>query len=156
MLCINNIDYLVRVRACGAGLCCVSCEVRTEFVCVMWRKVECLCGLVVGVPACRCGAPGSGAWSARLRGCNWGAAWGREWRLRSGEPRMLPWGSVTLTMRHPSVREAGVGSADERRSLGRCGPLADSGRGVCFVCRYSGVTGAVLTDIVSRRISGVK
>jgi hypothetical protein len=29
---------------------CASCEVRTGFVCVVWRTVDRLCGLVVGVP----------------------------------------------------------------------------------------------------------
>jgi hypothetical protein len=32
---------------------CVSCEVRTEFMYVMQKKVDRLCGLVVRVPGCR-------------------------------------------------------------------------------------------------------
>jgi hypothetical protein len=32
---------------------CVSCEVRTELIYVMLRKVDRLCGLVVRVPGCR-------------------------------------------------------------------------------------------------------
>jgi hypothetical protein len=32
---------------------CVSCEVRTEFICVMYKKVDRLCGLVVKVPGYR-------------------------------------------------------------------------------------------------------
>jgi hypothetical protein len=32
---------------------CVSCEVRTEFMYVMWKKVDRLCYLVVGVPGYR-------------------------------------------------------------------------------------------------------
>jgi hypothetical protein len=28
----------------------VTCEVRTEFIYVMWNKVDRLCGLMVGVP----------------------------------------------------------------------------------------------------------
>jgi hypothetical protein len=32
---------------------CVSCEVRTEFVYVMQKKVDRLCGLVVRVPGYR-------------------------------------------------------------------------------------------------------
>jgi hypothetical protein len=32
---------------------CVYCEVRTEFIYVMWKKVDRLCGLVVKVPGCR-------------------------------------------------------------------------------------------------------
>jgi hypothetical protein len=38
---------------------CVSCEVRTEFIYVMQKKVDRLCGLVVRVPGYRSGGPGS-------------------------------------------------------------------------------------------------
>jgi hypothetical protein len=37
----------------------VSCEVRTEFIYVMWKKVDRLCGLVVRVPHYRSRDPGS-------------------------------------------------------------------------------------------------
>jgi hypothetical protein len=66
---------------------CDSSEVRTEFVYVVWRKVDRLCGLMVGVPGYRSRGSGSipslpdivrgggsGAGSAQPRGCNWGAA----------------------------------------------------------------------------------
>jgi hypothetical protein len=36
---------------------CVSCEVRTEFICVMYKKVDRLCGLVVRVPGYRSRGP---------------------------------------------------------------------------------------------------
>jgi hypothetical protein len=38
---------------------CVSCEVRTEFIHVMNKKVDLLCGLVVRVPGYRPKGPGS-------------------------------------------------------------------------------------------------
>jgi hypothetical protein len=37
---------------------CVSCEVRTEFIYVMQKKVDRLCGLVVRVLGYRSGGPG--------------------------------------------------------------------------------------------------
>jgi hypothetical protein len=41
-----------RVPGYGTEMYCVSCEVRTEFIYVMWEKVDRLCGLVVRVPGC--------------------------------------------------------------------------------------------------------
>jgi hypothetical protein len=40
-------------------MCCVSCEVWTEFIYVMQKKVDLLCGLVVRVPGYRSRGPGS-------------------------------------------------------------------------------------------------
>jgi hypothetical protein len=44
---------VVRVPGYRAEMYCVSCEVRTEFVYVMWKKVDRLCDLVVRVPGYR-------------------------------------------------------------------------------------------------------
>jgi hypothetical protein len=38
---------------------CASCEVRTEFIYVMLKKVDRLCGLAVRVPVYRSRDPGS-------------------------------------------------------------------------------------------------
>jgi hypothetical protein len=38
---------------------CVSCEVRTEFIYVMWKKVDRLCGIVVSVNGYGSRGPGS-------------------------------------------------------------------------------------------------
>jgi hypothetical protein len=37
---------------------CVSCEVRTEFICVAEKKIDRLCDLVVRVPSYRSRSPG--------------------------------------------------------------------------------------------------
>jgi hypothetical protein len=44
---------MVRVPDYRKEMCCVSCEVRTEFIYVMKKKVDRLCGLVVTVPGYR-------------------------------------------------------------------------------------------------------
>jgi hypothetical protein len=41
---------VVRVLDYTTEMYCVSCDVRTEFMYVMWKKVHRLCGLVVRVP----------------------------------------------------------------------------------------------------------
>jgi hypothetical protein len=41
---------VVRVPGYRTEMYGVSCEVRTEFIYVMWKKVDRLCGLVVRVP----------------------------------------------------------------------------------------------------------
>jgi hypothetical protein len=41
---------VVRVPGYTTEMYCVSCEVRTEFIYVMYRKVDRLCGLVIRVP----------------------------------------------------------------------------------------------------------
>jgi hypothetical protein len=50
---------VVRVSGYTTEMYCVSCEVRTEFICVMYEKVDRLCGLVVRVPDHRSRGPGS-------------------------------------------------------------------------------------------------
>jgi ribosomal protein S26 len=40
---------VVRVPGYRKEMYCVSCEVKTEFICVMEKKVDRLCGLVVRV-----------------------------------------------------------------------------------------------------------
>jgi hypothetical protein len=50
---------------------CVPCEVRTEFVYIMSKKVDRLCGLVVGVPGYRSGGPGSIPGAAGFSGKWW-------------------------------------------------------------------------------------
>jgi hypothetical protein len=59
----NALDRLyglvVRVPGCRTEMHCVSCEVRTEFIYVMFKKVDRLCGLVVRVPGYRSRGPGS-------------------------------------------------------------------------------------------------
>jgi hypothetical protein len=44
---------VVRVPGYRTEIYCVSCQVRTEFMYVMWMKVDRLCGLVVRVPGYR-------------------------------------------------------------------------------------------------------
>jgi hypothetical protein len=46
---------IIRDRLCGyrSEIYCVSCEVRTEFLYVMLKKVDRLCGLVVRAPGYR-------------------------------------------------------------------------------------------------------
>jgi hypothetical protein len=41
---------MVRVPGYITEMYCASCEVRTEFIYVKYKKVDRLCGLVVGVP----------------------------------------------------------------------------------------------------------
>jgi hypothetical protein len=48
---------VVRVPGYTTDMYCVSCEVRTEFICYV--EVDRLCGLVVRVPGCRSRGPGS-------------------------------------------------------------------------------------------------
>jgi hypothetical protein len=52
-------DLVVRVPGYRMEMYCVSCEVRTEFIYVLWNKVDRLCGLVVRVPGYRSRGPGS-------------------------------------------------------------------------------------------------
>jgi hypothetical protein len=44
---------VVRVPGFRMEMYCLFCEVRTEFICVMQKKVDRLCGLVVRVPGLR-------------------------------------------------------------------------------------------------------
>jgi hypothetical protein len=41
---------VVRVPGCRTEMYCASCDVRTEFIQAMYKKVDRLCGLVVRVP----------------------------------------------------------------------------------------------------------
>jgi hypothetical protein len=50
---------VVRVPGYTMEMYCASCEVRTELIYVMYKKVDRLCGLVVRVPGYRYGGPGS-------------------------------------------------------------------------------------------------
>jgi hypothetical protein len=52
-------DLVVRISGYRTEMYCVSCEVRTEFIYVMYNKVDRPCGLVVGVPGYRSRGPGS-------------------------------------------------------------------------------------------------
>jgi hypothetical protein len=51
---------VVRFPGYTTEMYCASCEVRTEFICVMWKKLDGLCGLVVRVPGYRCRGTGFG------------------------------------------------------------------------------------------------
>jgi hypothetical protein len=48
---------VVRVPGYTTEMYCVSSEVRTEFIYVMWKKVDRLCGLVVRVSGYRSRGP---------------------------------------------------------------------------------------------------
>jgi hypothetical protein len=50
---------VVRVLGYTTETYCASCEVRTEFIYVMYKKVDRLCGLVVRVLGYRSGGSGS-------------------------------------------------------------------------------------------------
>jgi hypothetical protein len=50
---------VVRVPGYRTDMYCVSCEVRTEFIYAMWKKIDRLNGLVVRVPGYRSRGPGS-------------------------------------------------------------------------------------------------
>jgi hypothetical protein len=52
-------SLVVRVPGYITEMYCDSCEVRTEFIYVMQRKVDRLCVLVVRVPGYRSRGPGS-------------------------------------------------------------------------------------------------
>jgi hypothetical protein len=52
-------DLVIRVPGCRTEMYCASCEVRTEFVYVMSKKVDRLCGLVCRVPGYGSRDPGS-------------------------------------------------------------------------------------------------
>jgi hypothetical protein len=43
-------SLVVRVPGYRTVMYCVSCEVRTEFIYVMYKKVDRLCSLVIRVP----------------------------------------------------------------------------------------------------------
>jgi hypothetical protein len=59
----NKVDRLcgliVGVPGCRTEMYCVSCDVRTELIYVMYRKVDILCGLVVRVSGYRSRCPDS-------------------------------------------------------------------------------------------------
>jgi hypothetical protein len=48
-----------------------SCEVRTEFIYVMYKKVDRLCGQVVRVPGYRSRGPGSNLCATRFSEKQW-------------------------------------------------------------------------------------
>jgi hypothetical protein len=50
---------VIRVPGYRTEMCCVSCEVRTEFIYVMYKKVDRLYSLVISVPGYRSRGPGS-------------------------------------------------------------------------------------------------
>jgi hypothetical protein len=50
---------VVRVPGYITEMYCDSCEVRTEFIYIMQKKVDRLCGLVVRVPGYRSSGTGS-------------------------------------------------------------------------------------------------
>jgi hypothetical protein len=66
-------DLLVRGPGYRTDTYCVSCEVRTEFIYVMYKKVGRLCGLVVRVPGYRSRGPGSisGTTGNGVRSASW-------------------------------------------------------------------------------------
>jgi hypothetical protein len=57
----------VKVPGYRSEMYCVFCEVRTEFIYVMYKKVDRLCGLVVRIPDYRSRDAGSILIAARFR-----------------------------------------------------------------------------------------
>jgi hypothetical protein len=57
---------VARIPGYRTEMYCVSCEVRTEFIYIIYKKVDRLCGLVVRVPAYRSRGPGSIPGATRL------------------------------------------------------------------------------------------
>jgi hypothetical protein len=62
---------VVRVPGYRTEMQCVFCEVRTEFIYVMKKKVDRLYGLVVRVPGYRSRGPGSIPGATRFSEKNW-------------------------------------------------------------------------------------
>jgi hypothetical protein len=62
----HGVGLVVRVPGYITEMYRVSCEVRTEFIYVMQKKVDRLCGLVVRVPGYRSRDPGSIPGATRL------------------------------------------------------------------------------------------
>jgi hypothetical protein len=58
MLCRRS-GLVVRVPGYRTEMYCVSCEVRTEFIYVMLKKIDRLCDVAVKVPGCRSRGSGS-------------------------------------------------------------------------------------------------
>jgi hypothetical protein len=109
----------------------------------LWAFRDRLCGLVVNVPGYRSRGPawvpsatrfsensGSGTGSTQPCEYKWGATWKKKWRLRSRNPRIRPWGSVTLTTWYPLSAKVDTNYAEKRRSLGRYSSLSDTGHRV--------------------------